>query len=144
MLHPFSGFTASICQLQVDSRGSVRIRSADPRAAPAIRYNYLATENDRRIMVDGMKLLRRIVAQPAMRRYIAAEHMPGARCRPTRSWLAYCRETGSTIYHPTCTAMIGDGARSSTAAAREGPRRACAWWTPRSCRRWSRATPTPP
>jgi choline dehydrogenase len=106
-LHPFSGFTASICQLRPTSRGSVRIRSADPRAAPAIRYNYLASEEDRRTMVDGMKLLRRILEQPAMRSYIAAEHTPGERVRTDEEWLAYCRATGSTIYHPSCTAMMG-------------------------------------
>ena len=106
-LHPFSGFTASICQLRPASRGSVRIRSADPRAAPTIRYNYLAAEEDRRTMVEGMKLLRRIVGQPAMRPYIAAEHAPGEKVRTDEDWLAYCRATGSTIYHPGCTAMIG-------------------------------------
>lgn len=108
-LHPFSGFTASICQLRPSSRGSVRIKSADPRAAPAIRYNYLATEHDRRTMLDGMRTLRRILEQPAIRPYIAAEHLPGAQVQSDDEWLAYFRETGSTIYHPTCTAMMGTG-----------------------------------
>ena len=106
-LHPFSGFTASICQLRPTSRGSVRIRSAGPRTAPAIRYNYLASEGDRRTMVEGMKLLRRILQQPALRSYIAAEHTPGEKVRTDEEWLAYCRATGSTIYHPSCTAMMG-------------------------------------
>ena len=109
-LHPFSGFTASICQLRPTSRGSVRIRSADPRDPPAIRYNYLATEHDRRTMLEGMRLLRRILEQPAIRPYIAAEYMPGARVQSDDEWLAYFRETGSTIYHPTCTAKMGTGA----------------------------------
>jgi len=108
-LHPFSGFTASICQLRPTSRGSVHIRGADPRMPPAIRYNYLATEHDRRTMIDGMHLLRRILAQPALRPYIAAEHMPGAQVQSDDDWLAYIRETGSTIYHPTCTAKMGAG-----------------------------------
>ncbi len=109
-LHPFSGFTASICQLQPSSRGSVHIRSADPRSPPAIRYNYLATEHDRRTMIDGMRLLRRILEQPAIKPYIASEHMPGAQVQSDDEWLAYMRETGSTIYHPTCTARMGTGA----------------------------------
>jgi len=109
-LHPFSGFTASICHLRPSSRGSVRIRSADPRDPPAIRYNYLATEHDRRTMLEGMRLLRRILDQPAIRPYIAAEYMPGARVQSDDEWLAYFRETGSTIYHPTCTAKMGTGA----------------------------------
>ena len=58
VLHSHSGFTCSVSQLQVESRGSVRIRSADPAAPPAIRYNYLATENDRRVMVEGLKMVR--------------------------------------------------------------------------------------
>ena len=109
-LHPFSGFTASICQLRPTSRGSVRIRSADPRAAPAIRYNYLATEHDRRTMVDGMRLLRRILEQPAIKPYIASEHVPGEGVQTDEDWMAYFRATGTTIYHPTCTAKMGMGA----------------------------------
>ena len=109
-LHPFSGFTASICQLRPTSRGSVRIRSPEPRDPPAIRYNYLATEHDRRTMLDGMRLLRRIMEQPAMRPYLASEHMPGARVQSDAEWLAYFRDTGSTIYHPSCTARMGTGA----------------------------------
>ena len=108
-LHPFSGFTASICQLRPSSRGSVRIRSADPREAPAIRYHYLATEHDRRTMVDGMRLLRQILEQPALRPYIEAEYRPGAQVQSDDEWLAYCREVGGTIYHPTCTARMGTG-----------------------------------
>jgi len=109
-LHPFSGFTASICQLRPTSRGSVHIRSADPRSPPAIRYNYLDTEHDRRTMIDGMRLLRRILEQPAIRPYIASEHVPGAQVQSDDEWLAYFRATGSTIYHPTCTAKMGTGA----------------------------------
>jgi choline dehydrogenase len=109
-LHPFSGFTASICQLRPTSRGSVRIRSADPRDPPAIRYNYLDTEHDRRTMLDGMRLLRRILEQPAMKPYIASEHVPGTGVQSDDEWLGYFRDTGSTIYHPTCTAKMGTGA----------------------------------
>ncbi|MGH8749300.1 MAG: GMC family oxidoreductase, partial [Burkholderiales bacterium] len=106
-LHSFSGFTASICQLRPSSRGFVRARSADPREPPAIQYNYLATEEDRRTMVDGMKLLRRIVGQAALAPYVAEEHAPGTKVQSDDEWLAYIRATGSTIYHPSCTAMIG-------------------------------------
>jgi len=109
-LHPFSGFTASICQLQPTSRGSVHIRSADPRTPPAIRYHYLSTEHDRRTMIDGMRLLRRILEQPALRTYIASEHVPGAQVQSDDDWLGYFRETASTIYHPSCTAKMGTGA----------------------------------
>jgi len=107
VLHPFSGFTLSVSQLQVESRGSVAIRSADPREAPAIRYNYLATERDRRVMVEGLKLIRRIAAAPPLRDYIDAEFTPGPAVRSDEDWLAFSRETGDTVFHPTSTCRIG-------------------------------------
>ena len=60
-LHPFSGFTCSVSQLQAESRGWVRLRDANPASPPAILYNYLAAESDRRMMVDGLKFARRLV-----------------------------------------------------------------------------------
>ena len=111
-LHPWSGFTLSVSQLQVESRGSVRIQSADPRAAPAIRYNYLATENDRRVMVDGLKLIRRIAAAPPLAGYIVREEFPGARAQTDDELLAVVRETGETVFHPTSTCRMGTDAGS--------------------------------
>jgi choline dehydrogenase len=107
VLHGHSGFTASVSQLQVESRGSVHIRSADPAAPPAIRYNYLATENDRRVMVDGLKIARRIVTTPPMRDYVVDEFLPGAKVQTDDDWLAYCRETGETVFHPSSTCRMG-------------------------------------
>jgi choline dehydrogenase len=107
LLHPHSGFTCSVSQLQVESRGSVRIRSAEPTAPPAIRYNYLATENDRRAMVEGLKLARRIVLTPPMRDYVIDEYLPGAQVQTDDDWLAFCREAGDTVFHPTSTCAMG-------------------------------------
>ncbi len=107
ILHPHSGFTCAVSQLQVESRGSCHIRSADPAAPPAIRYNYLATENDRRTMVEGLKLIRRICAAPPMRDCVAGEFMPGERVQTDDEWLAYCREMGETVFHPTSTCSMG-------------------------------------
>ena len=107
LLHPFSGFTCSVSQLQVESRGSVRIRSADPREAPAIRYNYLATERDRRVMVEGLKLVRRIVNAPPLLPYVTGEEHPGPRVQTDDDWLAFCRESGDTVFHPTATCRMG-------------------------------------
>jgi choline dehydrogenase len=112
VLHPFSGFTLSVSQTQVESRGSVHIASPDPRAAPAIRYNYLATENDRCVMVEGLKLIRRIAAAAPLRDYIAAEEFPGARVQSDADWLAFCREAGDTVFHPTSTCRMGTDARA--------------------------------
>jgi choline dehydrogenase len=107
ILHAHSGFTCAVSQLQVESRGSVHIRSADPGTAPAIRYNYLAAENDRRCVVDGLKLVRRICATAPMREYVAGEFMPGERVQSDEDWLAYCREMGETVFHPTSTCSMG-------------------------------------
>jgi choline dehydrogenase len=107
LLHAHSGFTTSVSQCQVESRGSVEIASADPRMQPAIRYNYLATENDRRSMVEGLKIMRRIVNTPPMRDYVVDEYLPGKSVQSDDEWLAFCRETGSTVFHPTSTCRIG-------------------------------------
>ena len=107
VLHAFSGFTCSVSQLQVESRGSVTIRSPDPAAPPAIRYNYLATENDRRVMLDGVKLVRRIVNTPPLREYVSAEELPGAKLQSDDELLAFVREYGETVFHPTSTCSMG-------------------------------------
>jgi choline dehydrogenase len=112
LLHPFSGFTLSVSQTQVESRGSVQIASPDPHSAPAIRYNYLATDNDRRVMVDGLKLIRRIAATPPLRDYIVTEEFPGPRVASDEDWLALVREAGDTVFHPTSTCRMGSGARA--------------------------------
>jgi choline dehydrogenase len=106
-LHAHSGFTCSVSQLQSESRGSSHARSADPSAAPAIRYNYLATENDRRMMVEGLKWIRRIVAAPPLRDYVIDEFYPGAKVQSDEDWLAFCRESGETVFHPTSTCSLG-------------------------------------
>jgi choline dehydrogenase-like flavoprotein len=115
-LHSFSGFTASICQLRPESRGFVRIKSADPAVPPAIQLNYLTAETDRRTMVEGLKLLRRIMAAPAMRPYIDAEYEPGPAYASDDDLLRHIRERASTIYHPTCTCRMGEDAGAAVDA----------------------------
>ena len=112
LLHPFSGFTMSVSQTQVESRGSVRIASPDPHVQPAIRYNYLATENDRRVMVEGLKFIRRLAATAPLRDYVAAEEFPGPRVRSAEDWLAFCREAGDTVFHPVSTCRMGTDAHA--------------------------------
>ncbi|MGE3146344.1 MAG: GMC family oxidoreductase [Pseudorhodoplanes sp.] len=111
-LHPFPGFIASVCQLRPESRGHVRIKSADPAAAPAIRPLYMSARSDRDTTLAGIRLLRNIMGQAAMRRYIAEERLPGPRCRSDAEMLAYARETGTTIFHPTSTCRMGQDARA--------------------------------
>ena len=107
VLHTHSGFTCAVSQLQVESRGSVTIKSADPKAPPAIRYNYLATENDRRMMVEGLKIARRICTTRPLSDYAEAEFQPGPKVQTDEDWLAYCREYGETVFHPTSTCRMG-------------------------------------
>ena len=107
-LHSFSGFTASVCQLRPESRGSLRIRSADPSAPPEIRINYLATEVDRTANVEGLKILRKILHAPALSSYVVEEVEPGAKVSTDEALLNYCRARGSTIYHPTSTCRMGN------------------------------------
>ena len=112
-LHPWSGFTISVSQLQVESRGSLRIRSADPRAAPAIRYNYLATENDRRVMIEGLKIARRIAQAAPLSGYVVREEFPGPQAQTDEDLLAVLRESGDTVFHPTSTCRMGTDERSA-------------------------------
>jgi choline dehydrogenase len=107
-MHPFSGFSASVCQLRPESRGSLRIKSADPSAPPAIRINYLATETDRAAFVDGIKMLRKILAAPALKPFVIGEVEPGPNIASDEEILNFCRQRGSTVYHPTSTCRMGN------------------------------------
>jgi choline dehydrogenase len=107
-LHSFSGFTASVCQLRSDSRGWLRIKNADPTVPPEIRINYLATETDRRAFIDGLKILRKVLAAPALKSYCAGEVYPGSNITSDEDLLEFCRQTGATFYHPTSTCRMGN------------------------------------
>jgi choline dehydrogenase len=107
-MHSFSGFSASVCQLRPESRGSLRIRSADPAAPPEIRINYLATETDRTAFVEGIKILRKILAAPALKPFVIGEVEPGPKVVSDEDILNFCRQRGSTVYHPTSTCRMGN------------------------------------
>ena len=111
-LHTFPGFTASVCQLRPESRGSVHARSADPTQPPEIRPNYLSAELDRRTIVAGLRMLRRILAQPAMAPFLEAELDPGPEVEDDAGLLAHCRRRGGTIYHPSGTCRMGPDPRA--------------------------------
>jgi choline dehydrogenase-like flavoprotein len=107
-LHVFPAFTASVCNIQPTSRGDVRLRSADPAAAPAIRPNYLATDEDRRVAADSLRVVRRIAAQPALRRFRPQEYLPGpAVGDDDASLVKAAGDIGTTIFHPVGTAKMG-------------------------------------
>ncbi len=114
-LHKHSGFTASVCQLRPQSRGSIHVASADPAAAPSIRVNYLSTEADRQANVDGLKKLRAIVHAPAMDAYTAEELEPGLAVANDADLLEHCRKRGGTLYHPVSTCAMGTDDRAVVA-----------------------------
>ena len=106
-LHKFSGFSVVVYQLRPESRGKLKLKSADPNDAPAMYPNYLATETDRRTIVDGLKLGRRILATPDMQHFITGEYIPGDDVRTDDDYLAYARQYGGTVFHPTSTCKMG-------------------------------------
>jgi choline dehydrogenase len=106
-LHKFSGFSLVVYQLRPESRGELKLKSADPNDAPAMHPNYLDTETDRRTIVDGLKLGRRILATPDMRHFITGEYIPGDDVRTDDDYLAYARQYGGTVFHPTSTCKMG-------------------------------------
>jgi choline dehydrogenase len=106
-LHPFPGVTGNCVLLRPESRGYVRIKSADPKAAPAIHPNYLATQKDRDTVVAGVTAMRRIFQAPAMAPHIAEEVEPGKQCDNDDKLLDFIRRGGSTTYHPVGTCRMG-------------------------------------
>jgi len=108
--HPWPGFTFSVCQLRPESRGQVRIASADPTRAPSIQANYLSTELDRRCAVAAVKLARALAATPAMAAYVAEEYQPGRQVQGDAELLEFSRNFGATIFHPSGTCKMGTDA----------------------------------
>jgi choline dehydrogenase len=106
-VHPYSGFTFSVCQLRPESRGHIRIRSLDPFEPPEMQPNYLSTELDRATTVAGVKAARAIAEAPAMRPYVKREVKPGPGAASDEELLAFCRDSGATIFHPTGTCRMG-------------------------------------
>jgi choline dehydrogenase len=101
------GFSLHVCQLRPESRGRVGLRSADPADDPAIFANYLATEGDRATLREGVKIARRVAAQPALDPYRTAEHQPGAAVQTDAEIDAWIRRASETIYHPVGTCRMG-------------------------------------
>jgi len=106
-LHKFSGFTLIVYQLRPESRGEIRLKSPRPEDAPAIFPNYLATETDRRTIIDGLLLGRRLLATPHMQHYVAEEFLPGPQAQTDAQILEHARNRGGTVFHPTSTCKMG-------------------------------------
>jgi choline dehydrogenase len=108
-LHEFPGMTIACYQLRPESLGSIHIRSADPRAQPAIRFNFLDDPIDRRVTVDGFRMMRRIVGAPPMDRYRGEEFSPGKDVQSDDEVLDWIRQNAQTAYHPIGTCRMGPG-----------------------------------
>jgi len=106
-LHNFPAITPSVCNLRPSSRGWVRIKSRDPQAHPEIRLNYLATEEDRRVAVRGMRFTRRIMAANALAKYQPHEYRPGPSITNDNELTRAAGELGTTIFHPVGTCKMG-------------------------------------
>lgn len=105
--HPFPAFTSSICNLRPDSRGYVRIQSADARQYPVIQPNYLSTDSDRRVAIDSLRLTRRIAAAPALGKYRPQEFLPGPSYESDEAMVSAAGNIGTTIFHPVGTCKMG-------------------------------------
>ena len=105
--HDFSGFTMSVCQLRPESRGTLMIKSRDPKEPATMRPNYLSAEIDRRVAVAGIKVARALASAPAMRPYVLEEYKPGPAARTDAELLEFARNNGATIFHPVGTCKMG-------------------------------------
>lgn len=106
-LHREPAFTVSVCNLNPTSRGTVRIRSKNPKDAPAIAPNYLTTPEDRRIAADSIRQARHIVSQPALSRYAPVEWKPGVQYQSDEELAKLAGDIASTIFHPVGTTKMG-------------------------------------
>ena len=102
------GFAFRVCHLRPEARGSVTLAGPDPAAAPRIVNNFLQSEGDRRVLREGIKILRDLVRQPTLASIAGAELEPGPDVQTDAEIDAYIRQTVATVYHPCATAKMGD------------------------------------
>ena len=106
-VHPFSAFTASVCQLRPESRGEIRLKDAKATTYPAIHPNYLATETDRQTLLDGIKIAIRIAELQPLASKISERFRPGPEETSDEELLEWARNFSTTIYHPSGTCKMG-------------------------------------
>jgi choline dehydrogenase len=107
-LHRFPAITVAACNLRPTSRGTVRLRSADPLAKPVIAPNYLSTDEDRRVAADAIRVTRRLMKQKALDRFRPEEYIPGPSIDDSETALAKAAgDIGTTIFHPVGTVKMG-------------------------------------
>ena len=107
-LHRFNAITPSVCNLRPSSRGHIRVKSPDAIVSPGISLNYLSTEEDRRVAVEGIRFTRRIMSAPALSKYLPIELKPGPNLNNTEELVNAAAELGTTIFHPVGTCKMGN------------------------------------
>jgi len=108
-LHTFNAITASVCNLNPTSRGTVEIKTPDFRDAPAISPNYLSTDADRKVAADSLRMTRRIVSQKAFERFAPEEYKPGVQYQSDGELAQLAGDIATTIFHPVGTTKMGRG-----------------------------------
>jgi choline dehydrogenase len=111
-MHDFPACQATWIPCRPESRGWLRIRSADPAASPAIQPNYLATQADKDTLIAGLRIARGVFRTRAMQEYVDKEFLPGPATESDKEWLAHIASTAGTTYHPTSTCMMGTHERA--------------------------------
>jgi choline dehydrogenase len=111
-LHAFPAITASVANLRPESRGSVHLTTSDPRDPPSIQPNYLASEADRRVAADSIRLTRRIMATKAMAPYTPDEYLPGGQIASDEELARAAGDISTTIFHPVSTCKMGQDERA--------------------------------
>jgi len=106
-LHSFPAITASVCNLNPTSRGTVQIKTPHFEDAPAIAPNYLATDTDRKVAADSLRVTRRIMAQDAMKAFAPEEFKPGVQYQTDDELAKLAGDIASTIFHPVGTTRMG-------------------------------------
>jgi len=106
-LHTFPAFTASVCNLNPSSRGSIQIQSANFQAAPSIAPNYLSTDEDRQVAADSLRITRHICAQPALAAFQPEEYKPGPQYQSDEELARLAGDIATTIFHPVGTTRMG-------------------------------------
>ncbi|MCZ8014435.1 MAG: GMC family oxidoreductase N-terminal domain-containing protein [Limnobacter sp.] len=106
-LHSFNAFTASVCNLNPASRGTVHIKSSNYEQAPAISPNYLSTDEDRKVAADSLRVTRNIASQPALAKYQPQEFKPGVEFQTDDELVRLAGDIATTIFHPVGTAKMG-------------------------------------
>ena len=104
---PKDGFSIHVCQLRPESRGHINLSSADPFADPAIFANYLATDEDKRALREGVKIVRDVAGQASLKAIRGEEHAPGSGVQTDAEIDAFIQRAGETIYHPVGTCKMG-------------------------------------